>query len=492
MTMRAQHAENTDDAIVTILHLSDFHFEAEKTQQREALRQTANDAMIRMLRELVREGEHERDVGNLVNDWAPHIVAITGDIAYTGSWEDYGLALTFFERLREALGLDREAMVFCPGNHDRNMRNALELNYPESAQQSDAWLSPERLGPIANPRRAPQVATLVSPFLDFVQFCEDAGAMKPTGLPGLDYLTGLCQVTCGGCDVEFIVLNSAWFASPGSRDIRNLWIGLPLLEAMQLGICDERDADPPDGGNAPRHRLRVGLCHHPRDWLHPEEHDSYSLRPNTFSHFAEHCDIILNGHVHGALESPTLAHNSAQTFTGGASYASGRYRNNFSVIQVNLEDNSARRRGFEYDPRQSAWQEMTAAAGTYQVLRRNVVLLPHADAVSLSGSWRSVFWPEYYPSVRKDYENIVLIDGDGEGVFVSDKRPNDSGLHLWGELRSGFFSGSWHDEEREEDDGRYGTFQVKVCAGGNKLLGRWLGFDKSFNIRVGHWQFWRI
>jgi hypothetical protein len=268
-----------------------------------------------------------------------------------------------------------------------------------------------------------------------------------------------------------------------------MWLGLPLIEATWASLDFQRYDALGDGviPDSDAQRIRIGLCHHPREWLHREEHDSYSDRPNTFRLVASNCDLLLHGHVHGALEPPTRAHNVAQTFTGGASYASGRYRNNFSLLQVNLDDHSVRRRGFEYDPRTSVWEEIRNAAGTFQLRSRDAPVTPDDTVSSIAGSWRSVFWQEQLPSTSRTYFDSILVPGDQEGQFVTSE-DSPVPLKLRGELRDGFFSGYWTDS----DVHLHGTFQLKVAPGGDQFAGRWLGFDKEKEIRVGYWRFERV
>ncbi len=334
-------------------------------------------------------------------------------------------------------------------------------------------------------------SALAVPFAHFQEFCRNEGFCRPDGLDGLEYLTGVCSIPVDDSSVvDFLVVNSAWFSRPGGGDIRKLWLGLPLLEELAASAyCSPPAAD--------KKRVRLGLCHHPREWLHPEEHDSYTTRPNTFRFFAERCDIMLNGHVHGSLEPPSLAHNAAQTFTGGATYAGGRYRNNFSLLQVNFEDFSVRRRGFEFDPRVAEWSEMPTAAGAYQL---NAVEQESPDTAHLdiSGMWRGEWWPEHPGDLRKDSQTMVVrsspdddlsaIMPDRPGTrFLGQHTDEDrSELYLDGGLADGFFSGLWHDSKR------YGTFQMKLLRSGTVLWGRWLGFDKHHEIRVGVWRFVRV
>ncbi|MEA2494331.1 MAG: hypothetical protein QOJ29_2242 [Thermoleophilaceae bacterium] len=474
--------------LVNVLHLSDLHFEIDASQSKRDQRRTANETLIAKICEVLQEPgvtANSHLSRRREDDWRPDVVAISGDIAYTGDKKEYKAAQAFLAELRTRLGLEPEDVVMCPGNHDRNVRNAKGLGYPRDAKQSDEWLSPESLAPLGDPQ---QLRPLVVPFVDFRDFCESVQAIAPDGLDGLKYLTGRCTKQVRNVALEFTVINSAWFSEPGAGDMRNMWLGLQLIEAMRVSAESEANATHPNGVK----RLRVGLCHHTREWLHQEEHDSYSDRPNTFRLLAQSCDILLHGHVHGALEPPTRAHNGAQSFTGGASYASGRYRNNFSLLQVNLDDQSVRRRGFEYDPRTFVWEEIETAKGTFQLPANDSMEPPEPGPHDLTGAWRSVYWQEALPSVRKTYDDLRLIQVELDPpTFETEGSGDDSifsPLKIRGELSpEGYLTGRWWDVEDEV----YGAFQLKVVGGGDRIVGRWLGFYKDEEIAVGYWRFSR-
>jgi hypothetical protein len=100
--------------------------------------------------------------------------------------------------------------------------------------------------------------------------------------------------------------------------------------------------------------ITIAMLHHPPEWLSDSEQNSYGDRPNTFRHMAEQSHIILAGHVHGAVEPPDRKYNSAYLFKCGATYAGDQYRNNFSILRIDLEKRTLSRLSYEFDPR-SGW-----------------------------------------------------------------------------------------------------------------------------------------
>ena len=153
-----------------------------------------------------------------------------------------------------------------------------------------------------------------------------------------------------------------------------------------------------------------------------------------------------------------------------------------------------RRRGFEYDPRTSVWEEIDNAKGTFQLWGNDTPVPPDRTITDLTGPWRSVFWQENLRSVRKTYDDINLTGDAVAGTFATEKSAEDgevdgeSPLRISAYLSSdGYFSGHWWDVR----DGLYGTFQLKVAPGGERMSGRWLGFDSDTEVRVGTWRFSR-
>ncbi len=463
--------------IVTILHLTDLHFDALAPDVGQDQRAIAYDALLKTLRLIVDGEQVPSSFGDYGQPLSLDYVVLSGDIAFRGSKEDYKQARTFMDALLRVVDLPPSRVVAAPGNHDRHTANAHGIGYPKDATQCDEWLSPAALAP----SDGGHLAALVVPFLNFVEFCRKAKYVRPDGIAGLEYLTGVRSVPMDEYTIDFLVVNSAWFAHHAASDMQNMWLGLPLLHALCAPRTKGRLLPPLSGGDQDN-RLVVGICHHPREWLHQEEHDSYSNRPNTFRYLAEACNVLLSGHVHGALEPPTSAHNSAQAFTGGATYGSGYYfRNNFSLLQVDFADRSVTRAGYEYDPRVAMWEERIHAAGTYPLFHTTRECKPDADVTDLAGEWKSVFWTEHQPAGRKKHRNLKL-SSVGRSGFKTER----GDFMLNGRLHGGYFSGQWNDSSEEAP--LHGTFQLKVHDRSN-MVGRWLGFDKTGEIRVGLWRF---
>lgn len=94
-----------DDRPIRILHLSDIHFTAGKAWDADPVLR----ALARFIAEEVKRG------------LIPDLVAITGDLAFAGTADEYRLARDWLEeQLWPALPDDftRDRLLLVPGNHD--------------------------------------------------------------------------------------------------------------------------------------------------------------------------------------------------------------------------------------------------------------------------------------------------------------------------------------------------------------------------------------
>ncbi|MDG4597525.1 MAG: metallophosphoesterase [Candidatus Contendobacter sp.] len=94
-----------DDRPIRILHLSDIHFRADKAWD--------VDPVLRALTKFITE--------EVKNGLIPDLVAITGDLAFAGTSDEYQLARNWLDQqLWPALPKDfpQDRLLLVPGNHD--------------------------------------------------------------------------------------------------------------------------------------------------------------------------------------------------------------------------------------------------------------------------------------------------------------------------------------------------------------------------------------
>lgn len=254
------------------LHISDIHFHP-KTGWRDG---HARQELLDFLQKGFRDGSLLR----------PHLIFCTGDIAFgetsgASLEQQYGEAASFFDELLERCELPRERLFMVPGNHDVNRR---EISNDQQA----------RLITMAKTPRD-HVAAINQRFDDgskdhrsAMERLKDYGRFVQSYRPELhkdNYHLYAQQLEVKGIQVGVAGFNSAWSCA-GPEDDRHVWLaGQWQFNHMADGL---HGAD-----------LKIGLIHHPFDWLNEAEHHEAEQRASKDLHF------LLHGHTHIAWVSPT-------------------------------------------------------------------------------------------------------------------------------------------------------------------------------------------
>lgn len=256
---------------LTWLHLSDIHFHPKTAWRDNSIRRD----LLKFLRRKFDDGLQR-----------PDIVFCTGDIAFGETSgaplkEQYKDAARFFDDLLQCCNLNRERLFLVPGNHDVNRKNILsdqQARLVEMAKQSRSHVEEinERFAgcdlnhKIAMGRLAEYGAFIKEyrPELSNENYHLFAQVLKVN-----DYTVGVAG------------FNSAWSCA-GPEDDRHVW----LASEWQFNYMSERinSAD-----------IRIGLIHHPFDWLsEAEQHDAENRASRTL-HF------LLHGHTHISWVRPS-------------------------------------------------------------------------------------------------------------------------------------------------------------------------------------------
>jgi len=254
------------------LHLSDIHFHPKTSWRDSHVRQELLD----FLQEGFSDGSLSR----------PHLVFCTGDIAFGETSgaplkQQYGEAASFFDKLLQCCELPRERLFMVPGNHDVNRKEIL------SDQQ-------DRLVEMAKTPRE-HVAAINQRFDSgskdhrlAMERLQEYGQFVQSYRPELhreNYHLYARQLEVEGWKVGVAGFNSAWSCA-GPEDDRHVWLaGQWQFNHMADGL---RGAD-----------LKIGLIHHPFDWLNEAEHHEAEQRASKDLHF------LLHGHTHTAWVRPT-------------------------------------------------------------------------------------------------------------------------------------------------------------------------------------------
>ena len=241
-----------------LVHLSDIHLSAK------------NDPVLSRLEKLV------ASIRNLALDLDVCVIAITGDIAFSGSEDQYLLAVDVLTLARERLAKELEGDVpvkiaMIPGNHD------CDFSRPTKARDTllDAIGKTDEA---AIDESVVSVCTAIqSPFFQFRDLFDRIHD------PLNDRLYWEYRFTHNGEMVVFRCCNSAWASrqreTPGT-------LQFPPTVVPEL---------------AERAELVVTLLHHPYNWLTPNNGRALRKRIELLS------DVILTGHEHDYSQRLQLA-----------------------------------------------------------------------------------------------------------------------------------------------------------------------------------------
>jgi formylglycine-generating enzyme required for sulfatase activity len=306
---------------VVILHLTDLHFGYDE-QDGKAARMNRLASLIKALVAIPREEP----------TWAPTVVAVTGDIGWSGIAQDYVEAGAWLKALLDDLNLGPEKVVVCPGNHDIDRNLSSRIARPANAQQADDFLSfpPHELN--------------CNAFREYSKFCGSFGIPAYRLKEHVSYLVGHREVE----GVRFIALNTAWYCQ-GQTDRGQLWVGLPLVEELisEQALCSRAEAK----------NVNVVLWHHPSEWWSDSEQHAYGSRVSVLHRVAVHSHLTLGGHVHSRCSPPRNSLiGSAYEFVGGATYAQAHYDNSVRLLRIDSEGVSYRCVHLESDAGDTPWR----------------------------------------------------------------------------------------------------------------------------------------
>lgn len=309
---------------MNILFLSDLHFGREFVSYECKDRETIQESLI-------------QTIIALPQNMKPHYIVVTGDIAWTGSENEYGSAYNWFSRLLSQLGYEGDRITFCVGNHDINRRVAVGIPFANikkaegfDLNEIDRVFQYEniegfnvqiqayndfccRLGVI--PYEYTSTADLDSPHADKM------GMSKQW----YSYTTGYKDITFGPEKYRILAFNSAMLSGyDGMPDDEN-FIGLPQFQQMKENNIVGDSVD----------RYTVALFHHAERYLNTNEMNSYGDRPATYRLLLDNVNLALCGHTEtGAVPVLQRQGNAGTIINGGAAYYSDRHPNSFSILRV--------------------------------------------------------------------------------------------------------------------------------------------------------------
>jgi 3',5'-cyclic AMP phosphodiesterase CpdA len=283
---------------LTWLHLSDLHFRADE------LHTWNEEIVLRALLDDVR-----KQVGEGLS---PDLIVVTGDVAFSGQAQEYGLARAFFDDLLAVTGLGKDRLFLVPGNHD------VDRGRISRGAQGIAASLADRGSANAVLANAGDRGLMLARFHGYRQFVNGYlgphltfGDEAPDD-KGYFYVRTLELV---GKRIAVLGLNSAWLAQGGDEDRGRLVLG---ERQVRVALDAAGDAD-----------LRIAAMHHPFDWLRDFD------RADAEALLCSGCDFVLHGHMHqvGLLQTRT-PDSDAFIVAAGACYETRKYPNAYNYVQI--------------------------------------------------------------------------------------------------------------------------------------------------------------
>ena len=208
-----------------------------------------------------------------------YLLAVTGDIAFSGKVEQYELACTFISAIKQGLDTPESKVFqfFIPGNHDLDF-----LSEPDTREALLHHVRQhlEKVDPAGDDVK--QILSIQKNFFTF-----EAQMLGLEERPAKSRLAYSCTFSVAGNSVRVNCFNTAWVSTnpenPGTLSL------FPLLWSKSQRI---------------KTALEISAFHHPTNWLIPDNGRAIRCAIERSS------DIIFTGHEH---ESSVYRKSDSQT-----------------------------------------------------------------------------------------------------------------------------------------------------------------------------------
>lgn len=300
-----------DASLLTILHISDFHYSFKKRREQEIV----VDALIRDLETLC-VGHHK-----------PDLVLFTGDLVQAAGVDLHSDAYDFLlDRVSKATGCSDERLFITPGNHDLSWKG-LEQHADETSEWRSLLGTPDEMDKLnaLHERRAfdTAVAAKFGDYLDLEWYIRGDGK-------GVDRKLANSFVTVdhiGALNLDLVTFNTSVLSTGGHKefaaDERNLAVPeYAVMEAVKELLPDS---------------LRVFVTHHP--FSHLTEQSARYLE----GEITRHANVHLFGHMHDpqprkviGLKGEVLGNQAGALFMSRKEYYDG-----YSLLTIDRQNGYA-------------------------------------------------------------------------------------------------------------------------------------------------------
>jgi len=258
-------------------------------------------------------------------DFSACLIAMTGDVAFSGSETEYALAHAFFDQLRNELLTIRPDMqveeVFVPGNHDclfpthhraRATLIADVLNTPPSENDSDQSVVEDCLRVQDN-------------FFKFTHIRQPGNVYDGSSVSKRLHWTR--ELNIGGQHIRVLCYNTAWMSQINEK-------AGELLAPTWMKTMEGPPVD-----------LTLTLFHHPYNWLDPINGKAFRKQVEQSS------DIVLTGHEHVPEQygKQTIHGENVDYIEGAVLQKDDLLECGFNVVLMDMEALQYRIRLYSWD-----------------------------------------------------------------------------------------------------------------------------------------------
>jgi Leucine-rich repeat (LRR) protein len=338
--------------VVNILFLSDIHFGVKpfnNNQETEATTTTIN------MRKKVLEVELFPKIQEFIENnpqWKIDCIAITGDLAWSGIWEEYLEFMKWLKKLIEILQLTPNDVIVCPGNHDLERNKIINDEISQTRTTIESMFKNK-------------FEKMVIWFENYSRFQNEFGISNLNYNNQNSNVIGTIDKNYNEHDIRFVILNSAWFHFKDEVQGK-LWLGCNFIDNMyateRLVEIDQIKND----------KIIIGLIHHPFSWLNPLETDEHpSSMKSVKKLIVNGTHLILTGHTHlNESYKPSIIYNRSLHVVGGATYNGENYQNYFQILQINPINRKVKRAIFNYKSSKPGW-DIGIEDETYNIFSLN-------------------------------------------------------------------------------------------------------------------------
>ncbi len=393
---------------LTWLHISDIHFHPENDWR-------DSPATVGLI-------DHLKNVLKKIPTLCPDLVFCTGDIAYgeTDSSplkEQYEKARTFFDELLAACGKDntplqKERLFVVPGNHDiRRDSGVSDTLTLLNLWAKDATNHVNEVNQRFHNKEI-QFNNCIHRLGDYAKFIMDYLPHQNDSEGHHCYTT---SIKINGLKIGIAGFNSAWSCA-GPEKERDIWLPAESQFGAAQSVLDTAE-------------VRIGLIHHPLEWLNNADRDVAKQR------ISGYFDFWLHGHSHDAWIEPS---ENKVIIAAGAVGAENDREFGINLVQVEIPTTKGTAHLYQHQRAERGWKPASVAnhapigIWTFNLPKRLLESVSTAPAASTSQApakkpfdlWAQAY-KKHLSAAHKTFEPKLFIYQKVSGILATTESRND-------------------------------------------------------------------